>query len=179
MDQCYFSAMIRDDSALSHKEVIRRPRSSIRCSRQTQRTQLENTKDRSTRCERPHHLFHGCYTNDEVCTMGQKSGQDDSGGNHRQWIFTRGFAQLRDSRRKTAEYFRSSKDPSKIVSGNGAKKMRSNQDAKLSLNVRISVNDPNELANHFRRSVDKKLEEREPFTNAVCRCFRHRRVILT
>ncbi|VDO55020.1 unnamed protein product, partial [Onchocerca flexuosa] len=93
--------------------LARKTYSSIRCSRQTQRTQLESIENRNLN-EQQQHLHQGCYTINEKCTLidqsfGTQNGEQFDVSGTGSCIFTRGPTQLRDSRRKTAEQWRSRK----------------------------------------------------------------------
>ncbi|KAM3726623.1 Regulator of G-protein signaling rgs-6 [Dirofilaria immitis] len=97
-------------------KLTRRTYSSIRCSRQTQRTQLETIKNRNLNEEQHQYLHQGCHTISEECisidqsieTQNSELYGDISATSY--CIFSRGPTQLRDSRRKTAEQWRSRKN---------------------------------------------------------------------
>lgn len=130
----------------------RRTYSSIRCSRQTQRTQLESTKNKSLneQNEQQQYLRQGCHTiltgQSSAC---QNNEQRDVSGTD-SCIFIRGPKQLRDSRRKTAEQWQSRKH-SPVNNGNRIEEIRRSQKVKFS----SSINNRSFLRN-LRNTVENK-----------------------
>ncbi|EFO20577.1 hypothetical protein LOAG_07912, partial [Loa loa] len=137
--------------------LARRTYSSIRCSRQTQRTQLEITGNRSLseQHEQQQYMHQGCHTISEECTstgqsfMSQNNEQCDAGDTGSR-IFLRGPIQLRDSRRKTAEQWQTRKH-SLTSDGNSVEEIRCGQKVKFS----PAIDDRSFLRN-LRNTVQNK-----------------------
>uniref|UniRef100_A0A0R3RZW5 Uncharacterized protein n=1 Tax=Elaeophora elaphi TaxID=1147741 RepID=A0A0R3RZW5_9BILA len=123
----------------SRSGFTRRTYSSIRCSRQTQRTQLESIENRSFNEQHERYLRRGCHTISKECDLiGQSSAsqsneqRDVSGIDSRH--FMRGPTQLRDSRRKTAEKWQTRKH-SLVNDRNCVEEVRRSQKVKFSLPI--------------------------------------------
>ncbi|VDM95165.1 unnamed protein product [Onchocerca ochengi] len=135
--------------------LARKTYSSIRCSRQTQRTQLEGIENRNLN-EQQQYLHQGCYTINEECTLidqsfGTQNGEQCDTGVTGPCIFTRGPTQLRDSRRKTAEQWRSRKH-SLVNDENCLEEIRPDQKVKFS----PIINNPSFLRN-LKNIVENKV----------------------
>lgn len=148
-----FNSMICNETYKStpfRSGLARRTYSSIRCSRQTQRTQLGNTENGTFNEQHQQYLRQRFSTISENCDLlGQNNEQYDAGGADF-CIFVRGPTQLRDSRRKTAEQWQTRKYSS-INDENCMEEIRRNQKVKFS----PAINNGSFIRN-FNNTVENK-----------------------
>ncbi|KAL3981523.1 hypothetical protein ACH3XW_43445 [Acanthocheilonema viteae] len=137
-------------------KLTRRTYSSIRCSRQTQRTQLESAENtiRSFNEQHEQYLRQGCQT---ISEEGDLNGQSSANQNNERCgadscIFIRGPTQLRDSRRKTAEQWQIRKHPL-VNDENCVEEIRHGQKVKFSLAVNNNKS--------FLRNLNNIVENKE------------------
>ncbi|VIO85985.1 Uncharacterized protein BM_BM9484 [Brugia malayi] len=164
----YFNIMIcnktYDDSVPFRNELVRRTYSSIRCSRQTQRTQLKSTENRSL--NKQQYMRQECRTISEEYTStgrsfttSQNNEQHDT-GDISSCVFVRGPTQLRDSRRKTAEQWQIRKH-SPANGENCVEEVRYGQKVKFS---------PSICNESFRRNLKNTVQNKESHRISV---FKH------
>ncbi|CAG9532874.1 unnamed protein product [Cercopithifilaria johnstoni] len=145
----------------------RRTYSSIRCSRQTQRTQLETIDNRSLNEQHEQCLRQSYQTISEECDLTDQFSVNQN--NERRdatstgsCIFVRGSTQLRDSRRKTAEQWQTRKH-SLVNDDNCVEEVRHGQKVKFSLAINNrsflrKLNNTVENKKSLRISATKHLE---------------------
>ncbi|VDK80011.1 unnamed protein product [Litomosoides sigmodontis] len=113
-------------------KLAHRTYSSIRCSRQTQRTQLKSIENTSLNEQHHQHLRRGYQTISEGCDLTIECSGSQNNEQRNVCSFVRGSTQLRDSRRKTAEQWQTRKYSSANES-NCVEEIRSSQKVKFSL----------------------------------------------
>ncbi|KAK6109733.1 hypothetical protein QQG55_37160 [Brugia pahangi] len=144
-----------DDSVPFRNELARRTYSSIRCSRQTQRTQLKSTENRSL--NKQQYMRQECRTISEEYTSTGPSFTTNQNNEQRETgdisscVFVRGPTQLRDSRRKTAEQWQIRKHSS-ANGENCVEEVRYGQKVKFS---------PSIYNESFRRNLKNTVQNKE------------------
>lgn len=151
-----FSGMIFNETCkrtpLFPSKLAHRTYSSIRCSRQTQRTQLKSIENRSFNEHHQQHLRQGCQTITEGCDLTIQCSGSQNNEQRNAYIFARGPTQLRDSRRKTAEQWQTKKY-SLTNENNCVEEIRSGQKVKFSL--------PAANNRSYLRNVNKTMENKK------------------
>uniref|UniRef100_A0AAF5PVV6 Uncharacterized protein n=1 Tax=Wuchereria bancrofti TaxID=6293 RepID=A0AAF5PVV6_WUCBA len=145
-----------DESVPFRSELARRTYSSIRCSRQTQRTQLKSTENR--KLNKQQYVRQECRTiseeytsTDQSFTMSQNNEQRDI-SDISSCVFVRGPTQLRDSRRKTAEQWQIRKQHSPANGENCLEEVRYGQKVKFSPSITNGL---------FRRNLKNAVQNKE------------------